>query len=84
MTHPFLCIVRQRLRELYFVLRRVVHTEITVPPGLAHDLLRQMRAALLELISTGQFHDNPETELLFVVFDGLSQIRNRDLGCNPG
>ena len=43
-----LCVGQQRLGELYFVPRMVVHSEIAVAPRLAHDLLRKPGAAPLE------------------------------------
>src|SRR5438045_4973728 len=36
------------------------------------------------VISAGHLHDNPEAELLLVIFDGPLQIENGDLGCNSG
>jgi hypothetical protein len=41
-----LFMIRKRLCEFYFIPRTVIHADVTAPPRLAHDLLRQADAGI--------------------------------------
>lgn len=70
--------------ELLELLRENVYPDRGVVSLIVAKKVDRHGIALYDrLVSTGQLHDILETELLFVILDGLSQIRNWDLGCDP-